>query len=59
MTAARNVPLNDALAALNPADAGAAGEWHRYVRDWSRWNHVRAASGAAAAALMAIGLRAG
>lgn len=59
VTAARNVPLNDALAALDPAGAGAAGEWHGYVRDWVRWNHLRAAAGAGSAALMAIGLRAG
>jgi uncharacterized membrane protein len=40
VTAAFNVPLNDALA----ADAGGAG-WTRYLAQWVPWNHVRTTAG--------------
>ena len=46
-----NVPLNNALAAANPASAEAATVWARYLRDWTLWNHVRTISSAAASAL--------
>ena len=36
-----NVPLNDTLAAINPASAEAASTWARYLQDWTFWNHVR------------------
>jgi len=36
-----NVPLNKALAAVDPASADGAEVWSRYLRDWSFWNHVR------------------
>jgi uncharacterized membrane protein len=36
-----NVPLNDALAALDPAELDGARRWSEYMRDWLRWNHVR------------------
>jgi uncharacterized membrane protein len=52
VTMVRNVPMNDALEAVAPADAGAAGHWARYVRAWTAWNHVRVLAGAAAAAAM-------
>jgi uncharacterized membrane protein len=37
-----NVPLNDALAAVDPAGSSAAAVWAGYLRDWVMWNHVRA-----------------
>ena len=40
-TAAGNVPLNDALDAVDPDGADAARLWSRYLRDWTRYNHVR------------------
>ena len=40
-TVAFNVPLNNALAAVDPASAEAATLWSRYLRDWTLWNHVR------------------
>ena len=52
VTMVRNVPMNDALEAVDPADAGAAGHWARYVRAWTAWNHVRVLAGAAAAAAL-------
>ena len=36
-----NVPLNHALAAVQPASSEAATLWARYLTDWTWWNHVR------------------
>jgi uncharacterized membrane protein len=36
-----NVPLNNALAAVQPASGEAAAIWARYLTDWTWWNHVR------------------
>jgi uncharacterized membrane protein len=46
-----NVPLNDALAAVDPAGAEAAPLWARYLKDWTTWNHVRTIASTAACAL--------
>jgi uncharacterized membrane protein len=54
-----HVPRNNALAALQPQWAEAAGRWARYVAEWTRWNHLRAAASLAAAVLLALGLRMG
>jgi uncharacterized membrane protein len=54
VTVARNVPLNDTLAALDPHSAGAPGVWSRYVRDWTGWNHVRTIASLGSAALLLV-----
>ncbi len=41
VTMACNVPLNNALAAADPASALAADLWSRYLRVWTAWNHLR------------------
>jgi len=41
VTRACNIPLNDALARVDPAAAESANVWQAYVGDWNRWNHVR------------------
>jgi uncharacterized membrane protein len=46
-----NVPLNNALAAADPASQEAAALWARYLTDWTFWNHVRTVSSTAACAL--------
>ena len=46
-----NVPLNNALAAVDPAGAGAASLWTRYLSDWTAWNHVRTITSIVACAL--------
>ncbi|MEH2627157.1 putative membrane protein [Bradyrhizobium sp. AZCC 1719] len=46
-----NVPLNNALAAADPASHEAASLWARYLTDWTRWNHVRTVASTAACAL--------
>jgi uncharacterized membrane protein len=46
-----NVPLNNALAAVDPASVAAASVWARYLKDWTFWNHVRTISSIASSAL--------
>jgi uncharacterized membrane protein len=36
-----NIPLNNALAAVEPAGAEGAELWARYLREWVAWNHAR------------------
>ena len=36
-----NVPLNNGLAAVDPASAEGAAVWADYLQNWTRWNHVR------------------
>ncbi|TPL78661.1 DUF1772 domain-containing protein [Mesorhizobium sp. B2-3-13] len=36
-----NVPLNDALAAVDPASSNGAAVWTSFLRNWVMWNHVR------------------
>jgi uncharacterized membrane protein len=54
VTVVFNVPMNNALEAVQPAEAGAL--WTRYLADWTAWNHVRTIASLAAAALLTIGL---
>jgi uncharacterized membrane protein len=62
VTVAFSVPLNDQLAALDPATLSAA-EWDQlwqdYFRSWMRWNHVRTIAPLLGSVLMAVGLRSG
>jgi uncharacterized membrane protein len=49
-----NVPRNDRLASC-PADTPQAADyWRTYVREWSRWNHVRCVASLLATALAAL-----
>jgi len=60
ITMAFNVPLNNHLDGVDPAGlsvADAAREWQAYLSTWTAWNHVRTATGFAAAALMLVGLQ--
>jgi uncharacterized membrane protein len=45
-----NVPLNNALAAVNPSSVEATSLWARYLKDWTFWNHVRTIACVAASA---------
>ena len=56
VTIAANVPLNDALAAVDPHGPAAAGGWAHYTQAWTAWNHVRCAASAAATGLLTVGL---
>jgi uncharacterized membrane protein len=53
-----NVPLNNALAAVDPASAQAAELWARYLRDWTFWNHVRSISSTGACVLFVAAIAA-
>jgi uncharacterized membrane protein len=57
VTMAGNVPLNDALAGLDPASAVAADQWRDYLRTWTMWNHVRTVGALLAAAAFTLALR--
>ncbi|PSJ62327.1 DUF1772 domain-containing protein [Pseudaminobacter soli (ex Li et al. 2025)] len=57
VTAAFNVPLNDALAAVPPQTNEAATFWTRYLAEWVPWNHVRTMGGIAALASFIMALR--
>ncbi|MEC5398481.1 anthrone oxygenase family protein [Uliginosibacterium sp. H1] len=53
-TIAFNVPLNDLLARQDIRDDAAKAVWARYLRDWTRWNHLRSLNGTLAAALFVV-----
>jgi len=53
-----NVPLNNALAAVDPASAETASVWARYRKDWTLWNHLRTIASTAACALYIAALTA-
>lgn len=56
VTMASNVPLNNALAAADPASAEGGELWNRYLSAWTAWNHVRTIGSLAAAALLILAL---
>jgi uncharacterized membrane protein len=51
-----NVPLNNSLAAVAPADPDGAQQWASYLGRWTGWNHVRTVAALAAAAALTIAL---
>jgi uncharacterized membrane protein len=51
VTMAGNVPLNDLLAAAQADAPETNALWSRYLREWTRWNHVRTVAPAASAVL--------
>lgn len=40
-TMACNVPLNNLLERVAPENPESGELWQRYLRDWTRWNHLR------------------
>ena len=48
VTAACNVPRNNALAEVDPEGDGAEAAWQSFASGWTRWNHVRAVAALAA-----------
>ena len=56
VTVVCNVPLNDAVAAMNPTGGNVASLWADNARQWTAWNHVRTISGIVAAALFLIAI---
>ncbi|MFF1546770.1 DUF1772 domain-containing protein [Streptomyces sp. NPDC058291] len=56
VTVMANVPRNEALAKPAPGASEAVAYWPVYLREWARWNHVRAVASAAAALVYALAL---
>src|SRR4028119_2407050 len=56
VTIAFNVPLNDALATVEPSSTDGARLWARYLTECTFWNHVRTAAALAASASLTIAL---
>jgi uncharacterized membrane protein len=56
LTMVFNVPLNNELVAVSPTDPSATEVWHRYLTDWTFWNHIRTAASLGSAASLMIGL---
>lgn len=59
LTIGRHVPLNDALATADAHGPDAAARWGDYTAAWMPLNHLRAASGTVATALLIVGTTAG
>lgn len=57
VTAACNVPRNDALAALDVASPSTASYWFDYVTTWTRWNTVRTVTSVVSVGAWAMALR--
>ena len=55
-TALFNVPLNNALARVDPGSTEGARLWARYLTSWTAWNHVRTLSSILASAAYAFAL---
>ena len=51
-----NVPLNDALAAVQPRTPEATALWSRYLTEWTTWNTVRTVAPLASAILFTAAL---
>lgn len=54
VTIALNVPLNDALAIVQPNSPEGAELWANYLKNWTFWNHVRTIAALAAAAVFTV-----
>jgi uncharacterized membrane protein len=51
-----NVPLNEALALVQPDTQGAGAVWSRYLDVWTAWNHVRTVAPLVSAILFTMAL---
>lgn len=56
VTMALNVPLNNALAAADPASVAGQEVWKNYLTTWTFWNHVRTVASLAATASFIVGI---
>ena len=57
LTIVCNVPLNDKLAAVDPASTEGASVWSSYLADWTWWNSVRTGASLVATAAFILALR--
>ena len=54
VTFVANVPMNDALAGIDPAASASAEYWKGYVSSWTMWNHLRCAAALVAGILFLV-----
>ena len=59
VTIVGNVPLNEALATVEPSSTDGAKLWASYLANWTNWNHIRATAALAAAASLTMALCSG
>ncbi len=52
-----NVPMNDALATIDPTSTTGAAYWRDYLGNWTMWNHVRTVGALLATGCFTIALR--
>ena len=57
VTIAANVPMNEALAKVDPESATGASMWSDYLVRWTQWNHARTVGGLAACGSFMLALR--
>jgi uncharacterized membrane protein len=55
ITFVANVPMNDALAGIDPVASASAEYWNNYVSGWTMWNHVRCAAALVAGVMFVLG----
>lgn len=51
-----NQPMNETLAAVDPASPQGVALWSRYLAEWTMWNHVRTVTSTLATALFIAAL---
>jgi len=51
-----NVPRNNKLAAYDPKSSEATKYWETYLREWTRWNHVRTVTALLASGVLIIAI---
>jgi uncharacterized membrane protein len=51
-----NMPLNNALATVDPNSTEGATLWAKFLTDWMFWNHVRTLAALAASAMFIVSL---
>jgi uncharacterized membrane protein len=56
VTMAFNVPLNNALAAVDAETQTGVALWQRYLTEWTMWNHVRTVAPIVSAILFTVAL---
>ena len=56
VTVVCNVPKNNALASVAPADPDSVGLWVGYLASWTTWNHVRTVASLASLSSLILGL---
>ena len=55
ITMALNVPLNDALAGVDPGSPAGDQVWRNFADKWTRWNNVRTVAATVACAVLIVG----